>query len=54
MKRRERMTEAERAEYDRAVEWASWAETGPGFGTGAISTGPLTASEGLAGPSDLA
>lgn len=25
VKRRERMTEAERKEYDRAIEWASWA-----------------------------
>lgn len=32
VKRRERMTPAERVEYDRAVEWAPFAE---GFGTGA-------------------
>jgi hypothetical protein len=27
-KRRERLTEAERREYDRAVEWAEWAQMG--------------------------
>jgi len=28
VKRRERMTEAERGEYDRAVEWGQWAQMG--------------------------
>jgi integrase len=28
VKRRERMTDAERTEYDRAVEWAQWAQMG--------------------------
>lgn len=39
VKRRERMTDAERAAYDQAREWASWAG---GFGTSAFSA-PLPA-----------
>jgi hypothetical protein len=35
VRRRERMTEAERVEYDRAVEWASWASGAPSMGTNA-------------------
>ena len=35
VKRRERMTETERNEYDRALEWASWADS---MGTSAQST----------------
>jgi hypothetical protein len=39
VKRRERMTEAERNEYDRAVEWASWASQAPPLGSTAQSAG---------------
>jgi hypothetical protein len=35
--RRERMTEAERTEYDHAIEWASWASDGGTLGTSAHS-----------------
>jgi integrase len=42
VKRRERMTEAERKEYDRAIEWASWAGS---MGTIAQSTAVVPESE---------
>ena len=42
VKRRERMTEAERKEYDRAIEWASWAGS---MGTSAQSTAAVPESE---------
>src|SRR5437763_491527 len=38
VKRRERMTKAEQTEYDRAVEWASWATEAPSLGSTAQST----------------
>jgi integrase len=38
VKRRERMSEAEKAEYDRAIDWASWASEGPSLGSTAQST----------------
>jgi integrase len=41
VKRRERMTEAERNEYDRAIEWASWAGS---MGTSAQSTAAMPES----------
>jgi integrase len=41
VKRRERMTAEERREYDRAVEWASWATAEPGLGSTAQSTAPV-------------
>jgi hypothetical protein len=42
VKRRERMTEAERKEYDRAIEWASWAGS---MGTSAQSTPAVPESD---------
>ena len=51
VKRRERMTEAERVEYDRAVEWASFAE---GFGTGAETPILVPTSDEVSRQSDSA
>jgi hypothetical protein len=43
VRRRERMTDAERAAYDQAREWASWAE---GVGTGAETPPSMMTSDG--------
>ncbi|MGD0167093.1 MAG: site-specific integrase [Gaiellaceae bacterium] len=48
VKRRERMTEAERDQYDRAIEWASWASEAPSLGTSAQSTAPVPVSDEVA------
>ena len=48
VKRRERMTKAEQAEYDRAIEWASWASPADSLGTGAQSTAVVPESEEVA------
>jgi hypothetical protein len=45
IKRRERMTETERTEYDRAIEWASWAGS---MGTGAQSADAMPESAEVA------
>jgi integrase len=45
VKRRERMTEAERKEYDRAIEWASWAGS---MGTSAQSAPLVPESDEVA------
>jgi hypothetical protein len=39
VKRRERLTGVEREQFDRALEWASWARDVPAMGTSAHSTG---------------
>jgi hypothetical protein len=48
VKRRDRMTEAERNEYDRAVEWASWASQPAPLGTSAHSTPVVPESDEVA------
>jgi hypothetical protein len=48
VKRRERMTDAERKEYDRAIEWASWASQTAPLGTSAYSAGELAESGDVA------
>lgn len=48
VKRRERMTKTEQAEYDRAIEWASSATTEPSLGSTAQSTGVMPESEEVA------
>lgn len=48
VKRRERMTEAERKEYDRAIEWASWASDAAALGTSAHSAALLAESGDVA------
>ena len=46
VKRRERMTDAERAEYDRGIEWASWAGS---MGASAQTTLAVPESKEVAG-----
>ncbi len=48
VKRRERMTDAERVEYDRAIEWASWATATAPLGTSAQSSVGVPESDDVA------
>jgi integrase len=50
VKRRDRLTTAERREFDRAIEWAQWAQWAPAMGTGATETISVSVSDNVRSP----